>query len=166
MGPLKCTYLSTLGFLESSRVWDRLFYWTWKYWNLLSCKLVWEFLQHIHMILHGEAHSWVVVKNQLHSLMQCLRSLQEEIPLCPCLHWIGYIQICLGLDPPWYGSTLFTQDWFGNKNSIILYCITFISGPIWYQIADLIHTGSTRSHVNTRLVCTNFIPVPNRSVTL
>ena len=54
----------------------------------------------------------------------------------------------------------------GNKNSMILYCITFISRPIWYQIADLIHTGSTRSQVNTRLVCTNFIPVPNRSVTL
>ena len=41
----------------------------------------------------------------------------------------------------------------GKKNSMILYCITFISGPIWYQIADSIHTGSTRSHVNTRLVC-------------
>ena len=54
----------------------------------------------------------------------------------------------------------------GNKNSMILYCITFISGPIWYQIADLIHIGSTRPHVNTRLVCTNFKPVPNRSVTL
>ena len=54
----------------------------------------------------------------------------------------------------------------GNKNSMIPYCITFIGGPIWYQIADLIYTGSTRSHVNTRLVCTNFIPVSKRSVTL
>ena len=54
----------------------------------------------------------------------------------------------------------------GNKDSMIPYCITFISGPIWYQIADLIYTGSTRSHVNTRLVCTNFIPVSKRSVTL
>ena len=54
----------------------------------------------------------------------------------------------------------------GNKNSMILYCITFIRGPIWHQIVDLIHTGSTRSHINTMLVCTNFIPVPNRSVAL
>ena len=54
----------------------------------------------------------------------------------------------------------------GKKNSMIPYCITFISGPIWYQIADLIYTGSTRSHVNKRLVCTNFIPVSKRSVTL
>ena len=38
----------------------------------------------------------------------------------------------------------------GNKNSMILYCITFVSGPIWYQIADLIHTGSTRSHIKTQ----------------
>ena len=52
----------------------------------------------------------------------------------------------------------------GNKNNMILYCITFISGPIWYRIADVIHTGSTRSHVNTRLVCTNFIPFQNRFV--
>ena len=54
----------------------------------------------------------------------------------------------------------------GNKNSMIPYCITFIGGPIWYQTADLIYTGSTRSHVNTGLVCTNFIPVSKRSFTL
>ena len=28
------------------------------------------------------------------------------------LHGIGYIQIHLGSDPLWYGSTLFTWDWF------------------------------------------------------
>ena len=33
--------------------------------------------------------------------------------------------------------------------------ITFISGSIWYQIADPIRTGSTRSRVNTRLIRTN-----------
>ena len=32
-------------------------------------------------------------------------------------HWIGYIQICLGLDPPWYGSTLFTQDWLETRTA-------------------------------------------------
>ena len=26
------------------------------------------------------------------------------------LHGIGYVQICLGSDPLWYGSTLFTRD--------------------------------------------------------
>ena len=34
-----------------------------------------------------------------------------------------------------------------NLNSMVPYGITFISGPIWYQRADLIHTGSTKSHV-------------------
>ena len=34
-----------------------------------------------------------------------------------------------------------------NLNSIVPYGITFISGPIWYQRADLIQTGSTWSHV-------------------
>ena len=33
----------------------------------------------------------------------------------------------------------------------------------WLQIADSIRTGSTRSCVNTRLIRTNFIPVPNGS---
>ena len=29
-----------------------------------------------------------------------------------CLHWMGYAEIRLGLDPLWYGSTLFTRDRF------------------------------------------------------
>ena len=36
--------------------------------------------------------------------------------------------------------------------------ITFISGPI--LVPD---SGSTKSRVNTRLICTNFVPVPNGS---
>ena len=48
-------------------------------------------------------------------------------------------------------------------NGTFLYGITFISGPIWYQIADPIRTGSTRSRVNTRLIRTNFVPVPDGS---
>ena len=38
-----------------------------------------------------------------------------------------------------------------NLNSMVAYEITFTSGPIWYQRADMIHTRSTRSHVNKRL---------------
>ena len=41
--------------------------------------------------------------------------------------------------------------------------ITFIGGPIWYKIADPIRTGSIGSRVNTRLIRTNFVPVPNGS---
>ena len=48
-------------------------------------------------------------------------------------------------------------------NSIVPHGITFISGPIWYQRADLIHTGSTWSHVNIRLTNTNFMLVPKGS---
>ena len=50
-----------------------------------------------------------------------------------------------------------------NLSSILPYGITFISGPIWYQRADLIHTGSTWSYVNIRLTNTNFILVPKGS---
>ena len=45
-------------------------------------------------------------------------------------------------------------------NGTVPYGITFVSGPIWYQIADRIRTGSL---VNTRLICTNFVPVSNGS---
>ena len=31
----------------------------------------------------------------------------------------------------------------GNKNSMIPYCITFISGPIWYQIQVYVPQKST-----------------------
>ena len=48
-----------------------------------------------------------------------------------------------------------------NWNSTVSFGITFISGPIWYQIADPIRTRSTRCLVNTRLICTNFVPVRN-----
>ena len=44
-----------------------------------------------------------------------------------------------------------------NWNGTIPHRITFISGPIWYQIADPIRTGSTKSRVNTRLIRTNFV---------
>ena len=50
-----------------------------------------------------------------------------------------------------------------NWNGMVPYRITFISGPIWYQIADPIGTGSTRFRVNARLIRTNFVPVPNGS---
>ena len=50
-----------------------------------------------------------------------------------------------------------------NWNGTVPHRITFISGPIWYKIADPIRTGSTRSCVNTRLIRTNFVPVPNGS---
>ena len=49
-------------------------------------------------------------------------------------------------------------------NGTVPYGITFISGPIWYKIADAIHTGSTRSRVNTRLIHTNFVPVQTDAV--
>ena len=50
-----------------------------------------------------------------------------------------------------------------NWNGTVPYGIPVISGPIWYQIADLIHTESTRSSVNAGLIRTNFIPVPKGS---
>ena len=50
-----------------------------------------------------------------------------------------------------------------NWNGTVPHRITFVSGLIWYQIADSIPTGSTRSRVNTRLIRTNFVPVPNGS---
>ena len=46
-----------------------------------------------------------------------------------------------------------------NWNGMAPYGITFISGPIWYQMADPIHNESTWSGVNTRLIRTNFVPV-------
>ena len=49
-----------------------------------------------------------------------------------------------------------------NCNATVPYGI-ITSGPIWYQVADPIRTGSTRSHVNTRLIRTNFVSVPNGS---
>ena len=79
---------------------------------------------------------------------------------------------------PWYNfsqtiKATFTQDWirsdpFGirstmvrilcvytgpdlNWNGKVPHRITFVSGPIWYQIADPIRTRSTRSRVNTRV---------------
>ena len=48
-------------------------------------------------------------------------------------------------------------------NGAVLYGITFMSGPIWYHIADPFLKGSNRSRINTRLIRTNFLPVPNRS---
>ena len=50
-----------------------------------------------------------------------------------------------------------------NLNSIVPYGITVISEPIWFQRADLIHTGSTWSHVNIRLTNTISILVPKGS---
>ena len=50
-----------------------------------------------------------------------------------------------------------------NWNGTVRYGITFISGPVWYQMADPIRTRSAMSRVNTRLIRTNFMPVPNRS---
>ena len=44
-----------------------------------------------------------------------------------------------------------------NWNGTVPYGTTFITGSIWYQIADPIRTGSTRSRVNIRLICTNFV---------
>ena len=69
-------------------------------------------------------------------------------------------------DPFGTGSTLVTihtvytrpvPNWKGTAPRRII----FISGLIWYQIADPIGTGSTKSRVNTRLIRTNFVPVPN-----
>ena len=39
-----------------------------------------------------------------------------------------------------------------NWNGTVPYGITFISGPVWYQIADPIRTGSNRSRVSAALV--------------
>ena len=62
-------------------------------------------------------------------------------------------QIHYGMD------TICSHRTGSNFNSMVPYRITFVSGPISYQRADLIHTGSTRFHVNIRLTHTNFIPV-------
>ena len=48
-------------------------------------------------------------------------------------------------------------------NGKVPHRITLISGPIYYQIADPIRTGSIRSGVNTRLIRSNFVLVPNGS---
>ena len=50
-----------------------------------------------------------------------------------------------------------------NWNGTVPYGITFISGPIYCQIANPIRTESTRSRVNTRLTRANFVLVPNGS---
>ena len=50
-----------------------------------------------------------------------------------------------------------------NWNGTVPHMIAFISGSIWYQVADKICTGSTRSRVNTRLIRTDFVLVPNGS---
>ena len=65
------------------------------------------------------------------------------------------------------GSTMIHFVYTGpaqNWNSTVPYEITFISGPIWYQIADSIGIESTKSQVNTRFIRANFVPVPNGSV--
>ena len=69
-------------------------------------------------------------------------------------------------DPFGIGSTLLRIHFVYtgpvlNWNGTVPHRITFISGPIWYQIADPIRTGSTRSRVTTRLIRTNFVPAPN-----
>ena len=50
-----------------------------------------------------------------------------------------------------------------SRNDRVPHRIPFISGYIWHQIADPIRTGSTRSLVNSRLIRTNFVLVPNGS---
>ena len=52
------------------------------------------------------------------------------------LHGIGYVKIRLESDPLWYVSTLFTWDRFENRTGTVHNGITFISGPIWYKMAD------------------------------
>ena len=79
------------------------------------------------------------------------------------LHGIGYVQIRLGSNPLHGRDLLCLHGPVRNWNGTIPYGITFISGSIWYQIADPIRTGSTRSRVNTRLIRTNFVPVSNGS---
>ena len=64
-------------------------------------------------------------------------------------------QIHYGMD------TIYLHRTGSDLNSIVPYGIA--SGPIWYQRADLIHTGSIWSHVNIRLTNTNFILVPKGS---
>ena len=68
-----------------------------------------------------------------------------------------YDRIHSGTDPPCLHGT--SSNW----NGTVPHRITFRSGPIWYQIADPIRTGSTRSRLNTRLIHTNFVLVPNGS---
>ena len=69
-------------------------------------------------------------------------------------------------DPFGIGSTIVWIDsvYTGPvRYGTVPYEITFISGRIWYQIADPIHTRPTRSRVNTTLIRTNFVPVLNGS---
>ena len=55
--------------------------------------------------------------------------------------------------------TVPVRSWDGA----VPYGIAFMSGPIWYQMADPIRTGSSRSRVNTRLIRANFVPAANGS---
>ena len=47
------------------------------------------------------------------------------------------------------------QDWNGS----VPHGITFIIGPIWYQIADPILTWFSSSCMNTRPICNSFVQV-------
>ena len=44
-------------------------------------------------------------------------------------------------------------------NGTVPYGISFVSGSVWYQMTDPIRIGSTKSSVNTKLICTNSAPL-------
>ena len=62
----------------------------------------------------------------------------------PELCWIH-----MGTVPPWKGTV---PNW-----------ITFESEPIWYGIKEPTYSGSARSCIKARLICTKFVLVPNGS---
>ena len=102
-------------------------------------------LMYVHARPENQEISDIYLRLRLHGIINSymFRSVWDQIHC-------GMETICLHMT----GS---------NLNSIVLYGITFISGPIWYQRADLIHTGSTWSHANIRLTNINFILGPKGS---
>ena len=128
------------------------------------------------MVSHDLPRSMVIKQirfNQqdLHSIPEIERVMEHCCQmLVSKLETLGYVYtrwlICsdpfeFGPTPVWIRSV--NTGPVLNWNGTVPHRITFISGPIWYQIADPIRTGSTKSHVNTKLICTNFVPVPNKS---
>ena len=77
--------------------------------------------------------------------IRCVKPTFSRDPLCSDLFGIGSTVVRI--------HSVYTGP--------VPYGITFKSIPIWYQIADAIRTGSTGSRLNTGLIRTYFVPVPN-----
>ena len=83
-------------------------------------------------------------------------------------NWVTFTRDWICSDSFGIGSTLVRIHFVYtgpilNWNGTVPHRITFIIGSMWYQIADPASTGSTRSPAKTRIIRTNFVPVPNGS---